>query len=70
MCKFAFTSYEKILTEFRSCLRGLQFDEHVFLNHVKVIDELIIDMCPLADKYSKKYDSKFCDQGLNQFHLR
>ena len=60
MYKFACTSYEKILIDIRSYLRGLEFNEQQFLDYVKTIDDIIIDMCPLVvDKYKKKYDKKF-----------
>jgi len=44
MCKFAYTSYEKISTDIRSFLRGLEFDDERFLDYIKVVDEIIIDM--------------------------
>jgi len=44
MCKFAYTSYEKILTEIRSFLRGLDFDDKRFLDYIKVGDEIIRDV--------------------------
>jgi len=42
MCKFAYTSYEKILTDIRSFLRGLGFDDERFLDYIKVVDEIIL----------------------------
>ena len=59
MCKFACTSYEKILTDIRSFLRGLEFDNERFLDYIKVVDEIIIDMCPLYDKFEDKYNKLF-----------
>lgn len=56
MCKFAYTSYKKILTQLRSYLRGLPYDETVFLSDVKVIDDIIIDLCPPVNGMSGKYD--------------
>ena len=58
MCKFAYTSYQKILTDIRSYLKGIEFNEQQFLDYVKTTDEIIIDMCPLADKYEKKYNKQ------------
>ena len=55
MCKFAYTSYEKILTDLRSFLRGSEFNDKEFLDYIKVVDEIIIDMCPLTDKFEDKY---------------
>ena len=59
MCKFAYTTYEKVLTDLRSFMRGLNYDEKEFLDYVKVLDEIIIDMCPLTDKFEKKYNKVF-----------
>ena len=59
MCKFAYTSYEKVLTDIRSFMRGLEYDVKDFLDYVKVLDDIIIDMCPLTDKFEKKYNKVF-----------
>ena len=58
MLKIAFTSYEKVLVELRSALRGDEFDKDQFIDKMKVIDEMIIDQTPMADKYVKLYDKK------------
>ena len=55
MTKIAFTTYEKVLIELRSALRGDEFDKEQFIDKMKVIDEMIIDQTPLADKYVKLY---------------
>ena len=62
MCKFAYTSYEKVLTDLRSFMRGLEYDEKGFLDYVKFIDDIIIDMCPLTDKFEKKYKKVFIQE--------
>ena len=62
MSKFAYTSYSKVLTDLRSFMRGLKYDEKEFLDYVKVLDELIIDMCPLTDKFEKKYNRVFIQE--------
>ena len=58
MTKIAFTTYEKVLVELRSALRGDDFDKDLFIDKMKVIDEMIIDQTPLSDKYVKQYDKK------------
>ena len=55
MAKIAYLTYEKILVELRSALRGNEFDEKEFLDKMKAVDEMIIDQTPLTDKYEKKY---------------
>ena len=62
MSKFAYTSYSKVLTDLRSFMRGLKYDEKEFLDYVKVVDEIIIDMCPLTDKFEKKYNKVFIQE--------
>ena len=59
MTKIAFTTYEKVLVELRSALRGDEFDKDQFIDKMKVIDEMIIDQTPLADKYAKLYDKLY-----------
>jgi len=59
MCKFAYTSYEKILIDLRSFVRGTEYNNKEFLDYVKVLDDIIIDMCPLTDKFEKKYNKVF-----------
>ena len=60
-CRFAYTSYEKIMVQLRSFMRGIPYDENVFLSDIKIIDDMIIDQCPSADEYSKKYKKKFIE---------
>ena len=59
MTSNAFTTYEKVLVELRSALRGDEFDKDQFIDKMKVVDAMIIDQTPLADKYAKKYDRKY-----------
>ena len=54
MTKIAFTTHEKVLVELRSALRGDEFNKNEFIKKIKIIDEIIIDRTPLADKYIKK----------------
>ena len=42
--KFAFSTYEKVLVELRSALRGDKFDKDLFIDKMKVIDEMIIEL--------------------------
>ena len=62
MCKFAYTSYEKVLTDLRSFMRGMEYNVDEFIDYVKVLDDIIIDMCPLTDKFEKKYNKLFIQQ--------
>ena len=59
MTKIAFTTYEKVLVELRSALRGDEFDKDQFIGKMKVVDAMVIDQTPLAGKFTKKYDRKY-----------
>ena len=56
MCKFAYTTYEKVLADLRTCLRGKKFDAQAFLNEMNVIDSIVIDLCLNIEKYEKDYE--------------
>ena len=60
-CKFAYTSYKKILVQLKSFLRGLPYDNVIFLSDIKTLDDIIIDSCPTVDKYFEKYTNKFTE---------
>ena len=57
--KMAYTTYEKILVELRSALRGDEWDKDEFINRIKILDELVIDQTPSADAFESKYRKKF-----------
>ena len=59
MTRIAFTTYEKVLVELRSALRGDEWNKQDFINRMKLIDELIIDQTPEPDRFVVKYEEKF-----------
>ena len=59
MTKIAFTTYEKVLVELRSALRGDDWDKDEFVDRIKLIDEMIIDQTPEPDKFIIKYNNKY-----------
>ena len=62
MCKFAYVSYGGIITQLRSFLRGLPYDEATFLSEVRVIDDIVCDLCPPINGMSDKYDKNYGDE--------
>ena len=68
MLKIAFTSYEKVLVELRSALRGDEFDKDQFIDKMKVIHEMIIDQTPLADKYVKNITKNINNFFISSFN--
>ena len=59
MSQIAFTTYEKVLVELRSALRGDDWNKEDFIDRMKLIDEMIIDQTPKADRFVSKYEEKF-----------
>ena len=59
MSRIAYTTYEKVLTELRSALRGDDWNKQDFVNRMKLIDDMIIDQTPEPDKFDIKYNNKF-----------
>ena len=62
MSKFAYTTYQQILSDIRFSLRGENFDEIQFFNNARLLDDIVIDLCLLPKKYDKKYDKIFKQQ--------
>ena len=52
--RFAYTSYEKVLTQLKSYLRGMPYDEVVLLSDLKVLDDIVTDLCPPINGNFKK----------------
>ena len=59
MTRIAFTNYEKVLVELRSALHGDDFNKEEFVDRMKLIDEMIIDQTPIADRFVSRYEKKF-----------
>ena len=60
MCKYAYTTYEKVLSDLRSCLRGKPFDHESFVSELRLIDQSITDLCSSLDSHiDKQYEVRF-----------
>ena len=59
MTRIAFSTYEKVLIELRAALRGDDWNKEEFVDRMKLIDELIIDQTPIADRFENRYNEKF-----------
>ena len=55
MSKYAYTTYQKILAALKTSLRGGPFNKQDFLKEVNILDDTIIDFCPLVTKFEKQY---------------
>ena len=65
LSKIAYTTYEKTLVELRAALRGDEFDKDDFIDRMKLIDEIIIDQSPIADRFASRYAKKFYGEDNN-----
>ena len=54
-CRFAYTSYNKILIQLKTYFNGIPFDETVFLTDTKVLDDIVTDLCPTINGMAEKY---------------
>ena len=59
MSRIAFTTYEKVLVELRAALRGDEWNKQDFVDRMKLIDEIIIDQSPIADRFTSRYNKRF-----------
>ena len=58
-CTFAYQNYEHLLNEIIDALRSGEFNRDDLLSKMNIIDNYIVDITPVVDKYFKKYDNKF-----------
>ena len=61
MCRFATTSYQKILIQLKSYLRGIGYNEKELLSDLRILDDIVIDQCPSIEKMSEIYIKKFIE---------
>ena len=57
--KSAFTTYQKVLLDLRTALRGGSFDKNDFIEELNILDDTIVDFSPLATKFGKQYNKQF-----------
>ena len=58
---FAFCAYDKTLYELRTARGGLPFDRMMFINDVKMLDDIIVDSCPNVNKQSENFTRLLID---------
>ena len=58
MSKFALPHMKKIFVELQSHLKGVSSDHDIFINDIKSIDEISIDLCPIVNKCKEQYLNK------------
>lgn len=58
MSKYAFTTYQKVLLDLRTYLRGAEFNKNDFIRQLNLIDDTIVDFAPPITRFEKKYNIK------------
>ena len=53
---------EKILVDLRSLVRGKPYDDQNYLTQLRVLEDIVIDMCPLFNNWDKEYSQKFISE--------
>ena len=57
--KVAFTSYAKVLSDLRNFLRGEEFHREEYLQKLKTLDDMVIDMSLNWEKFVGKYRKEY-----------
>ena len=60
--KFAFTNYEKALSNLKFALRGGEFDERKFLVEMETLDGIVIDFGLNQEKFERKFREKHTEE--------
>lgn len=63
MSKYAFTTYQKVLLDLRTALRGGSFNKDDFIKKLNILDDTIVEFTPLVTKFEKQYAKKFTSGG-------
>ena len=66
MSKFAFSTYQEILLDLRTALRGGPFNKNDFLKELNILDDTIVDFAPLVTRFEKQYAKKFLSCPTDQ----
>ena len=48
--RFAYISYEKEMLDLGCSMRSKSYDDQDYLTQLRVLDYIVIDMCPLVNK--------------------
>ena len=52
-CKYAYQSYQHLMIRIKTALRLGQLDSQNLVNAISNLDDFIVDICPLVDRYKK-----------------
>ena len=54
MCRYAYTSYQKVLNQLKSYLRGDLYDKNQLIHELNILDDNVVDLCPPVDHWKEK----------------
>ena len=57
------------LTDSRSFLSGVSFDNESYLDQLKTVDNTIIDMCSIVDVFEQQYKYFTCDELFIEYFV-
>ena len=66
MSSSAYSTYQKILLDLRTALRGGPFHKNDFLKELNILDDTIVDFAPLVTRFEKQYAKKFLSHPTDQ----
>ena len=58
-CKYAYQSYQHSMIRIKTALRLGQFNSQNLVNAISNLDDFIVDIFPLVDRYKKDYYKKY-----------
>jgi len=58
-CTYAYQSYEHLLNEIKDAFRSGEFQRNALITKMSSVDDYIVDITPVVDKYLLLYDKKF-----------
>ena len=58
-CKYAYQSYGHLLVRIKRALRLRSFNNEDLINDISNLDNFLVDICPLVDKYKRDYYKKY-----------
>ena len=64
-CKYAYQSYQHLMIRIKTALRLRQFNCQNLVNAISNLDNFIVDIFPLVDKYKKDYCKKYESSDLH-----
>ena len=69
MCRYAYTSYQKILNQLKAYLRGDSYDKNQLIHELNILDDNVTDLCPPVDRWREKYYERHDRVHISPRHI-